>query len=113
MLFLLFEGRLTAAEFIGQDAILEISKNGCDRARVGIELTGRRIAREGTTIHAAATCIGEVTSGTFSPTLQKSIARGYVKLDRAGTGESVELDVRGRRESGQIVPLPFYSRKAG
>ncbi|MEZ6049023.1 MAG: glycine cleavage T C-terminal barrel domain-containing protein [Planctomycetaceae bacterium] len=78
--------------------------------RVGLELEGKRIAREGSTIHLGSEQVGEVTSGTFSPTLQKSISMGYIKAELAEIGQEVEIDIRGKRNGARIVPLPFYKR---
>jgi aminomethyltransferase len=54
--------------------------------------------------------IGEVTSGSFSPTLEKSIAMGYVQPEFAAPGRELQIDVRGRIEPASVVELPFYSR---
>lgn len=56
--------------------------------------------------------IGEVTSGTFSPTFQKSIAMAYVDAAFAEPGTRLEVDIRGKRESATVVPLPFYKRNS-
>jgi len=112
-----FAVKLTSKEFIGKSALLNKPQPPAKR-RVGIVLAGRRIAREGSQIFAVGTAvdssnaspIGEVTSGTFSPTLEKSIAMAYVTRDAAVAGTSIEVDVRGKRESATIVDLPFYRR---
>lgn len=109
-----FAVKLASKDFIGRDALLSKPQPPA-KCRLGVVLEGRRIAREGTLLYAAgalpeATSIGEVTSGTFSPTLQKSIAMAYIARDFAVIGEHVEADVRGKREPGTIVALPFYKR---
>ena len=101
-------------DFIGKSALLAMPQPPTMR-RVGIMLSGRRIAREGSQVFAGetskpATAIGEVTSGTFSPTLEKSIAMAYVVREFAVVGTSIEVDVRGKREPATIVRLPFYRR---
>ena len=75
-----------------------------------MELSGRRIAREGAALFSEGRQIGEVTSGTFSPTLQKSIGMAYVKPDFADVGTPLEVDIRGKREAASVVALPFYKR---
>ena len=54
--------------------------------------------------------IGVVTSGTFSPTFNKSIAMAYLDPDRHGAGTAVEVDIRGTPEPAVVVALPFYRR---
>lgn len=97
-------------EFIGRDAIAHIAELGPKQVRVGLKLTGKRIAREGTPLFQGDNHIGEVTSGTFSPTLEASIAMGYVPPDHAGPGTAIEADLRGKRVPATVVELPFYRR---
>jgi aminomethyltransferase len=51
-----------------------------------------------------------VTSGTFSPTLQKPIAMAYVERGAVAIGQAVDVDIRGKREPASVVALPFYRR---
>ena len=97
-------------DFIGKAALLAKAQPPAKK-RVGLILAGRRIAREGTQVLAGQVDIGEVTSGTFSPTLEKSIAMAYVERDAAILGANVGLNVRGQSERATIVELPFYRRK--
>jgi aminomethyltransferase len=115
-------------EFIGRDALVKL-KDTPQPARIGLELIGKRVPREHCTVHEAAghvaaghvaaghagadkiaEKIGEVTSGTFSPTLEKPIAMAYVRPDRAPVGAELAVDIRGRLEPARVVPLPFYKR---
>ncbi len=105
-----FACHLTGYDFPGRDALLEIQRQPLRQARVGMELTGRRIARQGAPILAGTEVIGEVTSGTFSPTLRKPIAMAYIRPDYAEPGTVVTVDVRGRMEPARLVSLPFYRR---
>ncbi|MFG0332151.1 MAG: glycine cleavage system aminomethyltransferase GcvT [Maioricimonas sp. JB049] len=105
-----FAVKFDAAEFIGRDALLSIREQPTGKRRVGLELEGRRIARDGATLYIGETQIGHVTSGTFSPTLETSIAMAYVQVDHAAEGTNVEVDIRGKRVPAKIVPLPFYRR---
>jgi aminomethyltransferase len=75
-----------------------------------MELSGKRVPREGYAILHAGERVGYVTSGTFSPTFERPIAMGYVRPDAAVDGTEVEIDIRGRPETAHIVALPFYSR---
>jgi aminomethyltransferase len=84
-----FACHLVGYDFPGRDALKRLAEQPLRRVRVGLELAGRRIARHGAALVAAGKPVGQVTSGTFSPTLQKSIAMGYVPPqagDRAGRG---------------------------
>ncbi|MBU3759849.1 MAG: glycine cleavage system aminomethyltransferase GcvT, partial [Candidatus Omnitrophica bacterium] len=55
--------------------------------------------------------IGEVTSGTFSPTLKKNIGLGYVAAAEAYAGNEIGIQVRDKVLNARIVPLPFYKRQ--
>jgi aminomethyltransferase len=106
-----FAVKLKKPEFIGREALVRRAAAGCDQIRVGLQLTGRRIAREGAAILADDTPVGRVTSGTFSPTLEKPIAMAYVNREVAGEGRQLSVDIRGQREPATVVPLPFYRRE--
>jgi aminomethyltransferase len=105
-----FAVKLGAGDFIGKSALLDLKSAGPKTTRVGLVLSGKRIAREGASVLIADREVGKVTSGTFSPTLQQSIAMAYVQSDHAQIGNSVEIDIRGKREAATIVKLPFYKR---
>lgn len=107
---LAFGVKLNADDFIGKSALVAAKAHTELPTRVGLELAGRRIAREGSLIFSGENQIGRVTSGTFSPTLEKSIAMAYVATGFSQPGTSVEVDIRGKREPAKIVKLPFYSR---
>lgn len=105
-----FGVKLKAADFIGKAAV-SAAKEKTDRmVRVGLEVEGRRIAREETAIMQGDRQVGEVTSGTFSPTLQKSISMAYVQPDASAVGTPLEVDLRGKRNPATVVQLPFYKR---
>ncbi|MEZ6065440.1 MAG: glycine cleavage system aminomethyltransferase GcvT [Planctomycetaceae bacterium] len=105
-----FAVKLQAGLFIGRSA-LQAAKDRTDRPqRVGIELAGKRIARQGAAVFVGDDLVGHVTSGTFSPTLQKSIAMAYIAAPHAMVGRELEVDLRGKREPARVVPLPFYLR---
>jgi aminomethyltransferase len=102
--------KLDKGAFIGKDALLRRRDDQSQRQRVGLELEGKRIAREGAVVLDQDRNIGKVTSGTFAPTLQKSIAMAYVEPSYAQPGKSCVVDVRGKQEPARVVPLPFYRR---
>lgn len=105
-----FGVKLNAGDFIGKESLVALNARDDLKKRVGIVLEGRRIAREGTPLFVGEKQIGEVTSGTQSPTLERSIAMAYVDHDTCGIGMEVEADIRGKRYAGIIVKLPFYTR---
>lgn len=102
---------LNGRSFPGREAIAAARQSQDLPLRVGLKLEGKRVARENYPIcDPSGKPIGRVTSGTFSPTLQQSIAMGYVQPAYGKWGTSVSVDVRGRLEAAQIVRLPFYQR---
>jgi aminomethyltransferase len=98
-------------EFIGAPALRKISEAGPERKLVGLEIDGKRIARQGSEVKdASGNAIGIVTSGTMSPTLQKSIAMAYVSAGNAEVGTKVGIDLRGEILPAAVTKLPFYKR---
>jgi aminomethyltransferase len=97
-------------DFTGAVALRAIQQAGPKRKLVGVELEGKRIARQGTAIKTTDWTVGEVTSGTFSPTLQKSIAMAYVDASYAAEGTQLLADLKGTLNPAKIVKLPFYKR---
>ena len=106
-----FAVKLEAADFIGRDSLRKIAESPTGKVRVGLELEGKRIAREGAGVLSGEQSVGEVTSGTFSPTLQKAIAMGYVDAAVSESGTKVEIDIRRKRHTARVVDLPFYKRE--
>jgi aminomethyltransferase len=97
-------------DFIGVEALRQIKAGGPKRKLVGLELEGKRIARQGSPIVLDGATVGEVTSGTLSPTLQKSIAMAYVDADRAAEGTALAVDLKGTVVPAKVVKMPFYKR---
>ena len=99
--------KLAKGDFIGR-AALQNAK--VDKVRIGLELEGKRAAREGSGIRADQTPIGTVTSGSFVPYLEKSIAMGYVLPRLSKPGTNLDIEIRGSHVPAKIVELPFYQR---
>ncbi|MEB3309816.1 MAG: glycine cleavage system aminomethyltransferase GcvT [Snowella sp.] len=98
----------TAGDFIGR-AILEQQKaEGVNRRLVGIEMEGRHIARHGYPVVSEGKPIGEITSGTQSPTLEKAIALAYVPSSFSKMGQTLEVEIRGKAYPATVVKKPFY-----
>jgi aminomethyltransferase len=105
--------KLQKGDFVGRSALLmereQVGRSG--RQRVGLVLEGKRAAREGCPVVLGdGRAVGVITSGSFTPTLQKSIAMAYVEPARTAVGTRLNVDVRGKIEPAQVVALPFYKR---
>ncbi|MEM9598096.1 MAG: glycine cleavage system aminomethyltransferase GcvT [Acidobacteriota bacterium] len=98
-------------DFIGRGVLAQQKADGLDRSLIGFEVQGRGIARQGHRILGAdGEGLGEVCSGTWSPTLEKAIGTAYVPTELASEGTVLTIEVRKRRLEGVVVPLPFYRR---
>ena len=97
-------------DFIGAGPLRELAAAGPKRKLVGLELDGKRIARQGAPVVLEGKVIGEVTSGTLSPTLGKSIAMAYVDSANTAEGTPLSADLKGSLNPAKIVKLPFYKR---
>ena len=98
-------------EFIGRDALVTMKERGVPRMLVGLAIEGKRVPRDGCAIRRDGIEIGVVTSGTFSPTLERPIAMALIETASASEGVELEVDVRGRAVAAKVDGLPFYSRK--
>lgn len=90
--------------FIGREALAAIKKSGSSKKLVGLVLEDRGVLRSHQRVIAGAAGEGETTSGTFSPTLERSIALARVP---GGTGERVQVDIRGKLLNARVVKPPF------
>lgn len=100
-------------DFIGRSALERQKSEGLKRTLVGFEMEGRGIARQHYPIlTSSGETIGEVTSGTPSPTLNKNIGLGYVRPDLATPGTRIKIKVRDQLVPALVVKLPFYKRAA-
>lgn len=102
--------KLEAADFIGRQTLAEIKQAGLTRRLVGFNVEGRGIARQGHKVVADGEEVGFVTSGTFSPTLERALGMAYVPVSMATAGTKLVLDIRGKHVPAVIVDLPFYKR---
>lgn len=97
-------------DFIGAAVLRRIDKEGPTRRLVGLELEGKRIARQGAGVMSGDALVGEVTSGTLSPTLGKSIAMAYVDAARLDANAPLAIDFKGTQVPAKVTPMPFYKR---
>ncbi|MDN3016527.1 glycine cleavage system aminomethyltransferase GcvT [Paenibacillus sp. BSR1-1] len=99
------------ADFIGKEALKQQKENGLPRKLVGIEMIDRGIPRHGYPVYKGEELIGEVTTGTQSPTLKKNIGLALIKTEFAGLESEVEVEIRGKRLKATVIPTPFYKRE--
>ncbi len=104
--------KLDKGDFIGRDAIVARKKDATRPVRVGLELEGRRAAREGASVFQNDKPVGRVTSGTLTPTLGKAIAMAYVEPGCSLAGTTLAVEVGKSQTPARVVPLPFYRRPA-
>ena len=97
-------------DFIGREALAQQKAEGLKRKRIGIEMADRSVPRAGYALLANGQPVGELTSGTIGPSLNKTIGMGYVPPDYAKVGTALEVDIRGRKMGATVVSLPFYKR---
>ena len=103
------------SDFVGKEALAAIKAAGVGstigQKLVGLKGTGRRAARAHYSVLKDGSLIGEVTSGQPSPTLGYPVALAYVDVEHSAVGTIVDVDLRGKAEPFEVVPLPFYKRQ--
>ncbi len=95
-------------DFYGREILEKQAKEGVHRRLIGLELQDRAIPRKGYQVFHKSQVIGHVTSGSWSPSLEKGIALAYVKSQFARVGERLWIDIRGKKTPAKIVKKPFY-----
>lgn len=95
-------------DFIGRSVLEQQKQEGLKRRLVGIEMSGRHIARHGYPVMFEGEAVGEVTSGTLAPTLGKAIALAYVPQALSKAGQTLEIAIRGKNYPATVVKKPFY-----
>jgi aminomethyltransferase len=101
--------KMEKPDFIGKDGI--IKRGAPKRRRIGLKITGRGIVRENSALYDGDNIVGETTSGTHCPYLNSAYAMALVNIACSHPGAVLEADVRQRRISAEVVPLPFYKKK--
>jgi aminomethyltransferase len=114
--FAINKRRKAEGGFAGAMRILAELQNGPPQKRVGFEVEGRQPVREGALVlDDEGNEVGRITSGGFSPSLQRPIAMGYVAAHLAEPGTSLKLEQRSKLFTGTVAPMPFvphrYHRK--
>lgn len=98
--------------FNGREVLLRAKAEGLKRRLVGFVLDEKGFPRHGYPISAAGRPVGTVTSGTFSPTLEKGIGMGYVPPELAKPGSSIQIVIRNTPVPATVVTLPFIKKQA-
>ncbi len=95
-------------DFIGKEAFLKLKQEGAKRKLVAFELLEKGFPRQHYPIKKDGKPIGEVTSGVFSPSLDKGIGLGYVRVEYAQVGAGFDIDIRGKAYKAEVIKPPFY-----
>ena len=111
LLFAINKRRRSEGGFLGAERVLCDLAEGAPRKWVGLTLEGRQAAREGAEVFAGNEKVGVLTSGGFSPSLEKPIAVAYVAVAQAAPGTALEIEVRGKRLAAIVTPLPFVPHR--
>ena len=96
-------------DFVGKNALAREAKEGIKKTLIGFEMLEKAIPRQGCAIWKEKE-IGKVTSGTFSPTLQKNIGLGYLPPEHSQVGTEIFIEVREKKLKARIVKTPFYKK---
>jgi aminomethyltransferase len=101
----------TKGDFIGRSILERQKAGGVQRRLVGLQMQGRNIARHAYQVLSQGVVVGEVTSGTLSPTLGYPIALAYVPTELATVSQQLEVEIRGKPYPAVVVKRPFYRSK--
>ena len=103
-----FGVKMNKEDFVGKAAL--VAAGTPKRMRIGLEATGRGILREHMPVFKGDVQVGQTTSGTKCPYINKAVAMALVENGSLAEGDEVEVEVRGRRVAAKVIPLPFYKR---
>ena len=96
--------------FIGAEVCKRQREQGTEQKLVPLVITGEGIPRQGNEVVSGEEVVGEVTSGTLSPSLEVGIGMAYVNSELAEPGTPIEIDVRGKRRAARIESVPLYEK---
>jgi len=103
--------KLDAKEFIGKEPMAKVKAEKPSRKAIGFTTVGRSAApRSHCAVNVEGSEVGYVTSGAFSPTLQKNIGLALIQREFAGVGKPLQIDIRGKLIEAEQVKTPFYKR---
>jgi aminomethyltransferase len=107
-----FAVKLGKGEFVGRAALERVAADGPRRRLVGFQMVDRGIPRSDCLVEVAGRTVGRVTSGTYSPTLERSIGMALVQRDAATVGQELDVLIRDKPTRAVTVKLPFYRSKS-
>ena len=102
--------KLKKADFIGKSVLVRQKEQGLTRRLVALELDGRRVARHGMMMESGGRTVGTVTSGTFSPSLERPIAMAYVEKEFTAPETPLEVVAGSSRLAARVVAAPFWKQ---
>jgi aminomethyltransferase len=94
-------------DFVGREAIEKVRAAGPARRLVGLEMADRSIARHGYPVVKNGR-IGIITSGSYGPSVDRSIAMAYVASAHAAIGSAIAVEIRGQAHPARVVKTPFF-----
>jgi len=100
-----------ATGFIGSDKVAVLRANGTDEKLAPFVIEGPGIPRQGNPVVVGDVVVGEVSSGTFSPSLDIGIGMAFIRADLTDPGTEIEIDVRGKRRPARVSSKPLYSKE--
>jgi aminomethyltransferase len=103
--------KLDKGDFVGRDALLKILDAGVAKHLVGFEMVERGVPRSEFPVQWEGRAVGRVTSGSFAPTLERSIGLAYVEPELTTVGQELDVVIRERPVRARVVKLPFYRAK--
>jgi aminomethyltransferase len=103
--------KLDKGDFVGAASIKSAKDQGMKRKLVGFTVNDKAFPRQGYPIHSNGTQIGNVTSGMFSPVLDKSVGLGYVNLEFSKMGTPISIMIRNKPVPAVVAPFPFIKKK--
>lgn len=105
-----FAVKLDKGDFIGRDALAKQKAEGAPRKLVGIEMIDRGIPRSHYPVYVGDQQVGEVTTGTQSPTFKTNIGLALIETAYTQLDQVIEVEIRGKRLKAKVVKTPFYKR---
>jgi aminomethyltransferase len=95
-------------EFLGRDAIEALRTRGVSRKLIGFEMVERAVPRHGYRLLAGGAPVGVVTSGSFGPSVERSIGMGYAPSAQSTVGGELAVEIRGATHPARVVKTPFH-----